>query len=614
MTTLPAFLSADIPGHMLLIALLLAAICTGFLFRFVFPALALGRLLRRACSGLAALRAAGGGADPAAIARDVMAAPPLAHLWREYAQTLHPTRSEAGPRWRATALAENFFTEQALVDTPLRAEFYKHLPGILTGIGILGTFSGLIVGLTHFEVSASADVVRGSLKELIQGVGHAFKISALAIGLAMLLTWVEKSLVVARYRQVERLNQLIDGLFDTGIGEEYLARLVGASEAALQQSGQQAAQLRQALVAELRQALGSLAEQQRQATQQYLQGLSAGLGEALAASISAPLERLAAGLERLEARQGSALAEGVGQAVGSVVGAVGQQLGEQLQRQDQAAEARQQRLQETLEATGLRFAEGGRRLEEAVRQAMGQLEGQLGRQVAGLADSLGHNQQQQQDQQERLTEQTDKLMGKVAGQMQAITGELRQAAAALEASVAGFNRAGGEAMGHMRAGAEAVQQASAGLAGSSREFEKTARIVAQAGQSIEKAGHTLAQAGGSQAQVLQQQQQLGAGLNDLLREVQETLALARREAGLSTDVVARLEAAAQSLGRAEQRAEHYLQGVSAVLAQAHAAFAENLQHSLQAGNAQFQRELAEAVGILKDAIEHLGDVLADGRR
>jgi len=38
-----------------------------------------------------------------------------------------------------------------------------------------------------------------------------------------------------------------------------------------------------------------------------------------------------------------------------------------------------------------------------------------------------------------------------------------------------------------------------------------------------------------------------------------------------------------------------------------------VERSLKAGNAQFQRELAEAVGYLKDAIEHLGDVLADGK-
>jgi hypothetical protein len=86
-------------------------------------------------------------------------------------------------RWRSTTLAETFFTEQALIDTPLKTEFYKHLPGILTGLGIIGTFSGLIVGLIRFEVSGDADKVRSSLNGLIQSVGYSFIVSAAAITL-----------------------------------------------------------------------------------------------------------------------------------------------------------------------------------------------------------------------------------------------------------------------------------------------------------------------------------------------------------------------------------------------------------------------------------------------
>jgi hypothetical protein len=599
-------LFAELPGHTLAIAVLLAAICAGFLLRFVFPAWRLGRLFRTTIQRLEALRAEGGMADPQAIGRDIMNAPPLAHLWREYAQTLHPTRTEAGPRWRATALAENFLTEQALVDTPMRAEFYKHLPGILTGIGILGTFSGLIVGLTHFEVSASTDVVRGSLKELIQGVGHAFKISAVAIGLAMLLTWVEKSLVVARYRQVERLNQLIDSLFDTGIGEEYLARLVEAGEGASKQAAQQAAQLRQAMVAELRQALGAMAEQQQQAGQQHLEAMSTSLANAVSQSIREPLERLAQALERLEARQGDAVAE----ALGARLDQATQQLGSRFERQELEAEGRQARLLAGLETAAQGFQEGSRRLEATLERSLGQLSGQLSQQLqqqlAGLADG-------QQLQQERMGAQTDLLIGKVAGQLQGVTGELRQAAATLESCVATFARSGGQAASQLTASAEAVQLACGGFAATGRDLGRLAQSVLEAGRSIQQAAGAMAEAGSGNATLLQQQQHLGGSLQTLLHQLQETVAQARQEAALNVDVVTRLESAAQALARAEHRADAYLQGVSQVLGEAHGAFTEHLSHSLKEGNRQFQQEMAEAVAYLKDAIEHLGDVLADAR-
>ncbi|MDR2364929.1 MAG: hypothetical protein LBD68_03625, partial [Zoogloeaceae bacterium] len=234
------------PGGTGLIFALLALLTLGFLLRFVLPALLLQARLRRAIRGLAALSGQGTPA-PERIAQDVMTTAPLRHLWREYAQTLHRQHSRDGERFRATTAAGHFFTPTALVDTPLNAGFYRHLPGILTGIGIIGTFAGLIAGLSHFEVNSDTDTVRLSLGNLIQGVGYAFQVSALAITLAMLTTWVEKSLVTLAYRLTARLAEHVDSLFERDVEEEYLARLVMASE----QTVRQGKDLRQALVGDL---------------------------------------------------------------------------------------------------------------------------------------------------------------------------------------------------------------------------------------------------------------------------------------------------------------------------------------------------------------------------
>src|SRR5271166_5005068 len=68
----------------------------------------------------------------------------FSHLWREYKDTLHQ-QQEYGPdgRLRAVVLrstvpASMIFTNDVIVDTPLAAEFFKHLPGIFTGVGIIG--------------------------------------------------------------------------------------------------------------------------------------------------------------------------------------------------------------------------------------------------------------------------------------------------------------------------------------------------------------------------------------------------------------------------------------------------------------------------------------------
>ena len=185
-----------------------------------------------------AMKAKSGGAvvDLSDIESKVADDPQLSSLWAEYSKALDKRNELPDPvssrarRWRASALAETFFSDYALVDSPLRSDFYKHVPGILTGLGIIGTFSGLINGLIHFDVSDPA-TTQAQLSLLVHTVGQAFFVSALAIALAMLFTWVEKALLSARYSQVESLQHLIDSLFEAASGQENLERLVVATEA-----------------------------------------------------------------------------------------------------------------------------------------------------------------------------------------------------------------------------------------------------------------------------------------------------------------------------------------------------------------------------------------------
>ena len=138
--------------------------------------------------------------------------------------------------------------------------------------------------------------VRESLGTLIQGVGHAFIVSAIAIGLAMLCTWWTNRELTLRYRQVEQLCQRIDSFFDAGAGEEYLARLVEASET----SATQATQLKDALVTDLKEILTELTERQ-------IREMSSGIGQSFADSLREPMERISRAVEGVGANQGDAV-------------------------------------------------------------------------------------------------------------------------------------------------------------------------------------------------------------------------------------------------------------------------------------------------------------------
>lgn len=110
-------------------------------------------------------------------------------------------------------------------------------------MGIIGTFTGLIAGLIGLDVS-NPERVQAELSQLVQTVGHAFWVSALAITLAMVFTWIEKSVLTGRYRQVEELQQALDTLFTPQGGMQTLERLTLATEMQAALSSKILAQLR----------------------------------------------------------------------------------------------------------------------------------------------------------------------------------------------------------------------------------------------------------------------------------------------------------------------------------------------------------------------------------
>ncbi|MGK5090432.1 anti-phage ZorAB system protein ZorA [Deltaproteobacteria bacterium TL4] len=227
----------------------------------------------------------------------------LKHLWSEYKETLH---TQKDGRIRSTVSAENFFNTQVLVDIPLHTEFFRHLPGILTGIGIIGTFWGLIEGLNGFQPGGEPEAVRASLQALLNGVRVAFVASGIAIFVAMLITLFEKILLAGCYRAVGDLVQAIDALYDSGVGEEYLSQLVYSSE----QNATQTTQLKDSLVGELKQLLTNLTERQIQASQIYYQESSHKIANQIQESIHTsmlPLGQIASAVDGVRQDQSHAV-------------------------------------------------------------------------------------------------------------------------------------------------------------------------------------------------------------------------------------------------------------------------------------------------------------------
>lgn len=226
---------------------------------------------------------------------------PLLHIWNEYSDTLHPMRLALGAQeplveFRSSMPAEMMFTKESLVDGPLFDDFWRHLPGILTGLGIIGTFSGLLYGLGDFTTAIAAkpdDAIKG-LGHLLEAVMHAFVVSAAAIFCAMLVVFISRLLVARLNSQVEHLCDLIDSLYKSGAGEEYLERLVESSE----KSEVHTAQLKDALVEDLTKLMTNLTERQIKAQMDAGQHIGEIVGRSIAESIAEPMQRVREVMEK----------------------------------------------------------------------------------------------------------------------------------------------------------------------------------------------------------------------------------------------------------------------------------------------------------------------------
>ncbi len=648
--------------HISLVGALLVAISLGFLIKFVIPASRLSRELKQALEALVELKAsnAGGLRDLDEIKKRAMGGPALSHLWIEYAKTLHAQREvgeqgrEQVARWRATALAETFFTEQSIVDTRLKTEFYKHVPGILTGLGIIGTFIGLIVGLSRFKVPDDIALVRFQLAQLIESVSHAFYVSAAAIFLAMLFTWVEKSLIAGRYRQVEALREIIDSLFTGGAGEEYLERMAVAAET----SATQALHIKEALVADLKQILHDIAAQQMEAQARNTGQMSADVGKAIAESLGPPMEAIAAAVKGVGANQG----EAVNKMLTDVLASFSSQMRDMFGGQMQGMADLLRETSESMKSTALQFGQLAANMDAAgtnTVDAMGErlakaldamearqlaMNGQtaafveqikalvgesqtesskklqevlatVGDQVAGVVAELRKQAEASAEshgsRQDRFETATGAAIGSLSTQMESLLAQSVETNRSLQDTVAKLSQATTSAIAGMNSGAETLYLAASDFAKAGGGVSDTMRSAASAVETIKGAAGQLSLSTDAAKSVLDDYGRTRDTFATMVSELKSTIETAKRDASMTSEIIGRIEAAATQLGVAQKQSEDYLRSVSDVLVKAHESFAENVERTLRDGNRQFQGELSGAVQHLSGAIQNLGDLLDD---
>ncbi len=632
----------------------LLLLVAAFVLSFAVPAISQYLKLRRLIGVLQQGKEATNSSLDVAFSNDKT----IKHLWEEYNDTLHEQRelnSQTGQfevvAKRSTVPAEAIFTTQTLVDTPLKTEFFKHLPGILTGLGIIGTFAGLIVGLQKFKVDSNADVVREGLNNLVGGVYEAFLVSAIAIGLAMAATFLEKFMLATLYKQVEQLCQLLDGRYQAGAGEEYLSRLVIASEA----SAKEAKQLKQSLVEDLKKILEEVTERQiassNAASTQVAERIVAGMNEGL----REPLSEIRSAVQQVSGDQGVAVHKLLADTMTAMTAQIRDLFGSQItginQMQQQTIEAmtttvgKLQQVVADITTTGQATTDSMAQKISAAIEAMEGRQSAMDSQVRHLLEEVQSNIERangntNQKLQEALTTIAETVSNAVSNLQnmvneasnrdaarsqslersttEAVTGISSEVKALIEQTSTASQQMGQAIAAMQRMTTDSVDKMYAGANRLYAASEKFAEAGSQTTSVLDRAQSLVQQLSNASGALTGSSTTLNAAINDykatrdslaqMIEALRSTVESAKTEASLTANVLQRIESSTRALAEAERKADEYLNGVTAVLGEAHQRFSTQVISTLDEVNGEFHDHLRSATNALAGAIEDLESV------
>lgn len=582
---------------------------------------------------------------------------PFKHLWDEYQDSLHELKQAAAgdttlTEVRATMPAEAFFTRDVLVDGRMFDDFTRHLPGVLTGLGIIGTFAGLLDGLSKFDPSTTSSAVAG-LAPLMAGVKHAFVASALAIGCAMLVTFVSRLVLAYFYRLVEKLTQAIDSLYRTGAGEEYLSRLVNASE----KSEAHAAQLKEALVEDLTKLMTNLVERQIEAQTNTTKLLGDRIGETIAGTLAAPIQKMTDAM--VESSQGNSQAvsgmlesmlAGFMAKLEDTFGGQMRGINDQMERSMNAMTSVQQSLQQLL-------SDIAKTNETAANQMSGKLEDTMKKAAANqevltnqmrefvldfrkLVTEEQHKSKQAMDEAvlavlknvtaavdqletvrknsaaaeevrgARLADETKGLVGGLSEQVDTLLKTVSEQVQKTQSNIDALGNVSLRAIDGMNNGAltmtAAAQRFETAGGAVSTVLERSSGVA----EHLASTASTLQSTTTALRQGFEQYDSTRKTVDMQVAALTGLIESARKEAGLSKQLVTDLERVVEQLREAEDHSQQYLAQVNQVLVEAFEHFNTAMKNQVKATISDTDRHLGNGVNQLNGVVQELSMAMA----
>ena len=198
-------------------------------------------------------------------------------IWRKYQRTLISIPGKDGLEKYSTVESESYFSVAAFTEG-MKGGLWSGLAGTFTGIGILGTFIGLTIGLAGVDTS-STGALSSSISGLLGGMSTAFVTSIFGIVSAIVFgVWHSQNM--KRFSDaVSRFTDALDQVFIRKSVEEILLEELAESRAQRAAMEQLSTDMAISICDHLPDVLDQLAEKMDSAMKGNLDTMLVGLSE-----------------------------------------------------------------------------------------------------------------------------------------------------------------------------------------------------------------------------------------------------------------------------------------------------------------------------------------------
>lgn len=270
----------------------------------------------------------------------------IGHLWLEFDETLVLVNKKETLELRNTLDFGHFFNTHTVARGATENRLVAAVPGFLTAIGVIGTFTGLQFGLSELDLSGDVDVMKDGISGVVNGAKVAFQTSIFGILFSVLFNFFEKFLEQFLHNKLSIIEAQVDWIYPRIRPEEQLYEIA----------------------------------EHTQQSRESLQGLAEKIGSELQKSMATASDEIRRGLEE---SLNSIMAPAINRLV------------------DQTSEGNQQALDSLLVSFMDKFGEKGNQQKEAINQASGQMNESIASMNGMLTGFVEQMNQQQLDTQQR---------------------------------------------------------------------------------------------------------------------------------------------------------------------------------------------------------------------